>query len=131
MVISKECASFIFYDLLILNDTFQANILVSDDHQCCLADFGLAVAAESQSLGTTTTGVRGSVRWLAPELFGLDPVPDRENLTPRDVYAFGCTAYEVRNHDSLFTQGIAQSLATSRSCPVRSLSPVFLLTPKL
>ncbi|THU80549.1 kinase-like protein [Dendrothele bispora CBS 962.96] len=85
-----------FQPPIVHGDIKGANILISDNHQCCLADFGLAVATESQSLGgTTTNGVRGSTRWLAPELFDLDAAPNVQNLTPRDIYAFGCTAYEI------------------------------------
>ncbi|KAK7462961.1 hypothetical protein VKT23_007542 [Stygiomarasmius scandens] len=72
------------------------NILVSDDHQCCLADFGLALAVETQII-TTSGAVRGSMRWLAPEVINPDMYPgtDRKDMRPRDVYAFGCTALEI------------------------------------
>ncbi|KIK53351.1 hypothetical protein GYMLUDRAFT_109581, partial [Collybiopsis luxurians FD-317 M1] len=74
------------------------NILVNDSLHCCLADFGLTLVTTSSqtwSLTTSSATGKGSMRWLAPELFipGLAvPVP---NHTSRDVYAFGCTIVEI------------------------------------
>ncbi|KAK0190042.1 kinase-like domain-containing protein [Armillaria mellea] len=56
-----------------------ANILVTNDLSCCLADFGLSLFAESQGLESSSRMSKGSVRWLAPE----------------DVYAYGCTIVEI------------------------------------
>ncbi|EEB94877.1 hypothetical protein MPER_06241 [Moniliophthora perniciosa FA553] len=48
-----------------------ANILVDDHLHCRLADFGLAAGAgETQIMHTTTSGgVKGSLRWMAPEIY--------------------------------------------------------------
>ncbi|KAJ7878116.1 kinase-like domain-containing protein, partial [Mycena olivaceomarginata] len=72
-----------------------ANILVKDDGVCCLADFGIAVFAEMHVSWTisSTSSIRGAVRWLAPEL--LDPEHKPKPSTTRDVYSLGCTIYEV------------------------------------
>lgn len=43
-----------------------------------------------------TATVQGSLRWLAPEFINPTPQPIRGSLTPRDIYAFGCTVFEVR-----------------------------------
>ncbi|KAF5376760.1 hypothetical protein D9757_009471 [Collybiopsis confluens] len=78
-----------------------ANILVMSDGgppRCCLADFGLALVAETQTL-TSTTEIRGASRWMAPEF--IDPTsyyPDfdsKHNRLPGDVYAFACTVIEI------------------------------------
>ncbi|KAJ7869288.1 kinase-like domain-containing protein [Mycena olivaceomarginata] len=57
-----------------------ANILVTDDGHCCLADFGLSAVT-----GMTVTSVRkgGSVAWMAPEIMeeispGTEPSPTRD-----------------------------------------------------
>ncbi|KAF7368120.1 Kinase-like protein [Mycena sanguinolenta] len=75
-----------------------ANILINDGGQACLADFGLALAMESQALSTSSAGsTRGNLRWLAPEI--LDSSRKAECLaspTKRDIYAFGCTILEVQ-----------------------------------
>ncbi|KIK58523.1 hypothetical protein GYMLUDRAFT_1005780 [Collybiopsis luxurians FD-317 M1] len=79
-----------------------ANILVSSDGadlpRCCLADFGLALVAETQTL-TSTTEMRGASRWMAPELIDPSAYEDfdsKRNRLPADIYAFACTVIEVR-----------------------------------
>ncbi|KAE9384733.1 kinase-like protein, partial [Gymnopus androsaceus JB14] len=84
---------------IIHGDIRGANILVTDDLHCCLADFGLAlVNADSQSWSTTTT-VKGAIRWMAPELI-INPKGKTVELIPlnqtsRDIYAFGCSIVEI------------------------------------
>ncbi|KAE9385868.1 kinase-like protein, partial [Gymnopus androsaceus JB14] len=76
----------------------QGNILVADDLHCCIADFGLSlIAADSQSWTITVTStLKGSMRWMAPELFHHDGSLDLHlNHPSRDVYAFGCTMLEI------------------------------------
>ncbi|SJL08804.1 uncharacterized protein ARMOST_12174 [Armillaria ostoyae] len=72
-----------------------ANILVMDDLRCCLADFGLSLFAESQTLSSSSRMSKGSTRWLAPEHINPNAVIDREYITARDIYAYGCTVVEV------------------------------------
>ncbi|PBK97999.1 kinase-like protein [Armillaria gallica] len=69
-----------------------ANILVMDDLCCCLADFGLSLFAESQTLDNSSS--RGSIRWLAPEYMDPNLLVEPYN-TARDIYAYGCTAIEI------------------------------------
>ncbi|KAF9060037.1 kinase-like domain-containing protein [Rhodocollybia butyracea] len=75
-----------------------ANILISDDcSSCCLADFGLSVL-DTQSMNLTqTASTQGSLRWLAPEFINPPsyPVTGAGMLVPRDIYAFGCTVFEI------------------------------------
>ncbi|KDQ58066.1 hypothetical protein JAAARDRAFT_256104 [Jaapia argillacea MUCL 33604] len=74
-----------------------ANILIDETRCVRIADFGLAIFAESFG-GTfkTSTGA-GTTRWMAPEL--LDPKKydkDRARRTYQsDVYAFGHVCLEV------------------------------------
>lgn len=82
----------------------KANILVTIDGRCCLADFGLAlVTSESvtQVWSITSSGTtKGALRWMAPEYLesdGLAPTPIHSS---RDVYAFGCTVVEVSKSDN-------------------------------
>ncbi|KAF5373399.1 hypothetical protein D9757_009771 [Collybiopsis confluens] len=71
-----------------------ANILVTNNLRCCLADFGLArVAAQTQAWSNATSTPKGAVRWMAPELFSSDN--SKEYDCSRDIYAFGCTIIEV------------------------------------
>ncbi|KAJ7258700.1 hypothetical protein C8J57DRAFT_1644698 [Mycena rebaudengoi] len=68
-----------------------ANILVTRDHRCCLADFGLAAATE---MTVTSARNAGAVRWMAPETLRETPVGTSPSPT-RDIFAFGRTVLEV------------------------------------
>ncbi|KAJ7903169.1 kinase-like domain-containing protein [Mycena leptocephala] len=80
---------------IVHGDIRGANILVKDDGVCCLADFGIAVFAERHVSWTisSTSSIRGAVRWLAPEL--LDPEHQPKPSATRDIYSLGCTIYEI------------------------------------
>ncbi|KAK1217188.1 hypothetical protein PQX77_020164 [Marasmius sp. AFHP31] len=84
---------------IIHSDLKGANILVSDDGQCCVTDFGLATI-ETESLkarihsSASQAVARGSLPWLAPELMNPDHI-DVSNRRSRDIYALGCTIYEI------------------------------------
>ncbi|KAE9402611.1 kinase-like protein [Gymnopus androsaceus JB14] len=96
-----------------------ANILVTDDLHCCLADFGLAlIISDSRTLSTTSAMTKGTTRWMAPELI----IPNNSarqapNHTSRDVYAFGCTVLEILTlrlpfHDKTRDPAVIYSLMT-------------------
>ncbi|KAF9064915.1 kinase-like domain-containing protein, partial [Rhodocollybia butyracea] len=72
-----------------------ANILLSDNHRCCLADFGLSVLDTKSMNPTHTATAQGSLRWLAPEFISPTPRPTQGSLTSRDIYALGCTVFEL------------------------------------
>lgn len=74
-------------------------MLVSDNGDACLCDFGLARVLKlgNEPSGFTTSHFGGSVRYMAPELCG----EDNEDGPPRvnkftDIYALGCVGLEVR-----------------------------------
>ncbi|KAF9468989.1 kinase-like domain-containing protein [Collybia nuda] len=72
------------------------NILIDDQWQACLADFGLTVVSEA-TLATHTSNGHGSTRWMAPELhdpesFGFDRFL---RTSASDIYALGCVCLEV------------------------------------
>lgn len=84
---------------LIHGDIRGVNILINDELRPVVAEFGLASVADSQATtgNASASGTRGSLRWMAPELF--DP-PVIENVTYRrgpasDVYAFACLVHEI------------------------------------
>ncbi|KAK0199421.1 kinase-like domain-containing protein [Desarmillaria ectypa] len=103
----KEVASGMAYlhllDPPILHaDIRGAKILVNDDYQCCLADFGLALVVETQVPGSPALALGGSTRWLAPEVLNIQ-LFDPNYITARDVYAFGCTVIEIYTGEPPFS----------------------------
>ncbi|KIM87462.1 hypothetical protein PILCRDRAFT_63602, partial [Piloderma croceum F 1598] len=81
---------------IIHGDLKGVNIVITNEHRACLADFGLVSVEDSVSGGRTT----GTCRWQAPEL--LDPqFADLEgqgrNDCASDIYAFACVCYEARS----------------------------------
>ena len=65
----------------------QDNILLSHDLTPVVADFGLSRMIPDFLMTRTTTGVKGTPRWTAPELFDLGEGPTKES----DVWALGMT----------------------------------------
>ncbi|KAG6906988.1 hypothetical protein DXG01_011064 [Tephrocybe rancida] len=87
---------------IVHGDLKAVNILISDLHRACLADFGLSSASESQAIRLTSfssTPRGGTTRWTAPELLkGSENVSN----TQTDVYAFACVCYEIFSGDIPF-----------------------------
>lgn len=74
----------------------QSNVLVRDDGVCYLADFGLSSIEEEHKLVQSSPSFKGTLNWAAPEVF-YPPMSGERNHRAADVYALGCTIYEVRN----------------------------------
>ncbi|KAJ7120685.1 kinase-like domain-containing protein [Mycena crocata] len=99
-----------------------ANILVTSQCRCCLADFGLSSATEM-----TLSSLRsdGATAWMAPEILGDLTVPS----PPRDIYAFGCTVLEIFSgkrpfHELVLPAVPAQVIAGERpKRPARGSTP--------
>ncbi|KAH7906225.1 kinase-like domain-containing protein [Hygrophoropsis aurantiaca] len=75
------------------------NILITDEHRACVADFGLCLLVQNSALQITMTSssnAQGSLFWMAPELFNDNEDCARKNFAT-DVYAFGCVCYEIFN----------------------------------
>ncbi|KAK7438607.1 hypothetical protein VKT23_017941 [Stygiomarasmius scandens] len=90
---------------IIHGDLRGANILINDNWQACLTDFGLTVFDDITPVSFTSRR-EGSARWMAPELFVPESFGlDRFRLTTKtDVYAFGCVCFELYTGRSPFSE---------------------------
>ncbi|KAF7336073.1 Kinase-like protein [Mycena sanguinolenta] len=77
------------------------NVLVSDERNACLSDFGLAASiddADSTTAGATSSSNRaGSIRWFAPELIEPTNFGCTKFIRTKasDVYAYACVCLEL------------------------------------
>ena len=71
---------------------------MNDEHEACIADFGLSRILETE--GFTTKSVGGTCRWMAYELIAPSEEEEEESVpqvtVATDIWAFGMTALEVR-----------------------------------
>ncbi|KAJ6563362.1 kinase-like protein [Mycena vulgaris] len=68
---------------IVHGDIRGANILVTSELRCCLADFGLAVVATEMSITSVRHG--GTEAWMAPEILRGIPAGTAPSPT-RDIY---------------------------------------------
>ncbi|KAG8907500.1 hypothetical protein FRC01_007655 [Tulasnella sp. 417] len=75
-------------------DLKPSNVLVNDDIEAVLCDFGLATFIEESGLPsglTTSNTIKGSTRYMSPELLQDN---DAKNTLESDMWAWGCTTFE-------------------------------------
>ena len=71
---------------------FKANVLVSDSYEAVICDFGescVIQGSESFFQTTDTSGIAGTLRWMAYELLEGQGKPTMKS----DTWAFGMTVY--------------------------------------
>ena len=78
---------------MVLADDVKNNILIDSNFSARIADFGLTTVLRkySMSFSITTQTLKGTLQWMAPELFIDDPRPSKAS----DIYALGMVIYEV------------------------------------
>ncbi|KAF9256251.1 kinase-like protein [Marasmius fiardii PR-910] len=121
---------------IVHGDLKAVNVLITPDERACIGDFGLSRIADTQAIRLTssTTSVKGSERWLSPEL--LMPDPSCAPSTSSDIYAYGCVCYEI------FTQGnvpfhelrdaaVVLAVVINKRHPLRPEQPVTPLTDEM
>ncbi|KAG9028015.1 hypothetical protein FRB95_006970 [Tulasnella sp. JGI-2019a] len=84
-----EAVSYLHQKNYIHGDLKMENVLLSDGGEPLLTDFGLVRRVDSV-IEPTSTGVAGTLRWLAPEA-----VKGAPKSTETDIYAFGMMIVEV------------------------------------
>lgn len=106
---------------LIHRDVKPGNILVADDGQVKVTDFGIARAVNAETV-TQTASVFGTAAYIAPEQAQGSDVDRRT-----DVYALGCVLYELLTGQQPFLGDSAVSLAykhvASTPTPPSSIAP--------
>lgn len=74
----------------------QANVLVNDNGEACLTDFGLTIVLYHSNTFTSTYTSGGTLRYMAPELLeekdGFFGMPSEKS----DIYAVAMVVWEVR-----------------------------------
>ncbi|KAJ6582052.1 kinase-like domain-containing protein, partial [Mycena capillaripes] len=79
---------------IIHGDLTGNNILLTDEYDLRICDFGLVKWSES-SLLTGGSWSAGTCRYMAPELFFSDSPGSARPSFPSDVFAFACLALEI------------------------------------
>lgn len=93
---------------LVHRDIKPENVLISDDGEVKIADFGLVRAVAEAGI-TSTSVILGTAAYLSPEQVGTG------EATPRsDVYAVGVLTYELLTGRTPFTGDTALSVAYQR-----------------
>ena len=97
------------------------NVLISDDGEVKLADFGL-VRAMAEAKITSTSVILGTAAYLAPE-----QVATGETDSRGDVYAVGVLIYELLTGVTPFTGDTPLAVAyqrMDRDVPARCANPI-------
>ena len=77
-------------------DIKSRNILVKQNLECCIADFGLAVMKDHTGLSLPTNPRQGTKRYMAPEILNETINMERfESFKQADVYSLGLVMWEV------------------------------------
>ncbi|TCD65225.1 hypothetical protein EIP91_002972 [Steccherinum ochraceum] len=91
---------------LVHSDLHGGNLLLTDDLEIQLADFGMATIADASAYGYGSLHGGGKMRWTAPELFepeqfGLD---SRRPTFESDMYAYSCICIELYSGAAPFSE---------------------------
>ena len=71
------------------------NCFLDEHWRALVGDFGLTKQMQERNKAATSSGAATNPRWLAPELLTDTEMGDSHYTTKTDVFAFGCTLYEM------------------------------------
>ncbi|KAI4738120.1 kinase-like protein [Aureobasidium sp. EXF-12298] len=78
---------------VIHRDVKCGNVLISEDGQVQLCDFGVAAIIETEASKRST--IIGTPFWMPPEMHSMDVAVQQGYGTEVDCWAYGCTVYEM------------------------------------
>ena len=91
---------------LLTHPSIKANILINQNGNACLADFGfLTISLDSADPTTSNSFVEGgTTQWMSPELLDPDQFGSKDNRPTKesDCYALGMVIYEVLSGQAPF-----------------------------
>ena len=100
-----ECG---FFPCILTRLLFKANILIDQNGDARLADFGLLTVISDPTIFTASSSIvaHGTTRWMSPELLHPDifDLRDSRPTERSDCYAFGMVIYEVLSGQVPFAQ---------------------------
>ncbi|KAF9971665.1 hypothetical protein BGZ73_005296 [Actinomortierella ambigua] len=83
--------AYIHHENILHRDLKSANVLLTKHLEVKLADFGLALVKSTSSSNSAADTLKGTLRWMAPELFAKKP----QYSTKSDMYALGMVMWEM------------------------------------
>src|SRR5690606_17634932 len=85
---------------IIYRDLKSANVLLTKHLEIKLCDFGLAKTKKniigSSKYLSTGSSMKGTIAWMAPELFVEEPNPGKKS----DIYSYAMTLWEIASRCS-------------------------------
>jgi len=104
---------------IIHRDLKSSNIMISDNGQVKIMDFGIAASLRETYSRSTGRPITISIHFASPEQ--INGEPPSESM---DIYSLGCVFYEMLAGDAPFTQGdILHQQLTKKPKPIENISP--------
>ncbi|KAK1218793.1 Rho guanine nucleotide exchange factor [Marasmius sp. AFHP31] len=116
--------SYLHKKKIVHGDLKGANVLINADGRALIGDFGLSRVVETHTPGlfNSTTGGKGTVRWLSPELLKSSDPPCQTSRRS-DIYAYAGVCYEIFTGNYPFyklrDEAVYDAVVNCGECPHR------------